>query len=128
MRDVPDNELERFRLENFFRRYRFRLHIYDDVVTQDYLSEEQIRKTTERWEMADNLGAHEGVRKQIAGTRYSFADTYGTIVDRRSAKPRIYPATEDGTLTGKPVFLSDGPGRLYPAPLSHGGVKRGYRR
>src|SRR5262249_12145136 len=26
----------------------FRLHIYDDVVTQDYLSEDQIRKTTER--------------------------------------------------------------------------------
>jgi hypothetical protein len=26
----------------------FQLHIYDDVVTQDYLSEESIRKTTER--------------------------------------------------------------------------------
>ena len=32
----------------------FQLHIYDDVVTQDYLSEESIRKTTERWELADN--------------------------------------------------------------------------
>jgi hypothetical protein len=41
----------------------FRLHIYDDVVTQDYLSEDQIRKTTERWELADNLGSHLGVRK-----------------------------------------------------------------
>jgi phage terminase large subunit-like protein len=84
----------------------FRLHIYDDVVTQDYLSQDQIRKTTERWEMADNLGSHEGVRKWMLGTRYHFADTYGVVIDRRSMKPRIYPATDDGTLTGKPVFLS----------------------
>jgi hypothetical protein len=46
----------------------FPLHVYDDVVTQDYLLEEQIRKTTERWEMADNLGSHEGVRNLSALT------------------------------------------------------------
>jgi hypothetical protein len=84
----------------------FRLHIYDDVVTQDYLSDDQIRKTTERWELADNLGSHEGVRKWMPGTRYHFADTYGVVIDRKSLKPRIYPATDDGSLTGKPVFLS----------------------
>ena len=84
----------------------FRLHIYDDVVTQDYLSDNQIRKTTERWELADNLGSHLGVRKWMPGTRYHFADTYGVVIDRKSLKPRIYPATEDGSLTGKPVFLS----------------------
>jgi hypothetical protein len=83
----------------------FRLHIYDDVVTQDYLSDDQIKKTTERWELADNLGSHLGVRKWMAGTRYHFADTYGVVIDRRSMKPRIHPATDDGTLTGKPVFL-----------------------
>src|SRR5262249_11793933 len=84
----------------------FRLHVYDDVVTQDYLSEEQIRKTTERWEMADNLGSHEGVRKWMPGTRYHFADTCGIVMDRGSLKPRIHPATHDGTLNGKPVFIS----------------------
>jgi len=84
----------------------FHLHIYDDVVTQDYLSDEQMRKTTERWELADNLGSHRGVRKWMAATRYHFADTCGVVIDRKSMKPRIYPATEDGTLTGKPVFLS----------------------
>lgn len=84
----------------------FDLHIYDDVVTQDYLSEDQIKKTTTRWEMADNLGSHLGVRKWMPGTRYHFADTNGIIIDRKSLKPRIYPATDDGTLTGKPVFLS----------------------
>jgi phage terminase large subunit-like protein len=83
----------------------FRLHIYDDVVTQDYLSDDQIRKTTERWELADNLGSHLGVRKWMAATRYHFADTCGVVINRKSMKPRIYPATDDGTLTGKPVFL-----------------------
>lgn len=84
----------------------FNLHIYDDVVTQDYLSEDQIKKTTARWEMADNLGGHEGVRKWMPGTRYHFADTNGVIMERKSLKPRIYPATDDGTLNGKPVFLA----------------------
>lgn len=84
----------------------FDLHIYDDVVTQDYLSEESIRKTTVRWEMADNLGSHLGVRKWMPGTRYHYADTYGVVIERKSLKPRIYPATDDGTLEGKPVFLT----------------------
>jgi hypothetical protein len=84
----------------------FHMHVYDDVVTQDNLSEDQLKKTTARFEMADNLGTRHGVRKWICGTRYSFADTYGTIIDRRSAIPRIYPATDDGTLNGRLVLLS----------------------
>jgi hypothetical protein len=71
----------------------FQLHIYDDVVTQDYLSEESIRKTTERWELADNLGSHLGVRKWMPGTRYHYADTCGVVIERKSLRPRIYPAT-----------------------------------
>jgi len=85
----------------------FDLHIYDDIVTEKYLSEEMIRKTTERWELADNLGSHKGVRKQMVGTRYHFADTYSVVLERGSMKPRIYPATDDGTLEGRPVFLSN---------------------
>lgn len=84
----------------------FDLHIYDDVVTQDYLSDELIRKTTERWELADNLGSHRGVRKWMPGTRYHFADTYSVVLRRGSLKPRVYPATTDGTLEGEPVFLT----------------------
>jgi hypothetical protein len=84
----------------------FDKHVYDDVVTQDYLSEEQIRKTTQRWEMADNLGTHLGVRKQVAGTFYHFNDTYTQIRDRNSLKPRIFPATDDGTMNGTPVLMS----------------------
>jgi hypothetical protein len=84
----------------------FDLHVYDDIVTQDYLSDEQIKKTTFRWEMADNLGSHDGVRKWMPGTRYHFADTYFEILERRSLKQRIYPATDDGTENGAPVFLT----------------------
>jgi len=85
----------------------FDLHVYDDMVTQDYITEEMIKKTTERWEMADNLGSHRGVRKWMPGTRYHFADTYGVVIDRGSMKPRIHPATDNGKLDGKPVFLSE---------------------
>lgn len=85
----------------------FDLHIYDDIVTQDYIAEDQIKKTMQRWEMADNLGTHQGVRKQIAGTFYHFNDCYVQIRDRGAMKVRLYPATHDGSLNGKPVFLSE---------------------
>jgi hypothetical protein len=37
----------------------------------------------------------------------SFADTYGILLERGTLKPRIYPATEDGTLKGTPVLLTE---------------------
>jgi hypothetical protein len=86
------------------------MHDYDDMVTRETVTNpEMIKKTTEAWELADNLGGHEGVRKRFAGTRYHFADTYGVMMEekRGDIKVRIYPATDDGTLNGKPVFLTD---------------------
>lgn len=84
----------------------FPKHYYDDIVTQDYLSEDQLKKTSARFEMADNLGTRLGVDKVIAGTCYHFADAYAQMRDRGSAKARIYPATVDGTLTGELVLLT----------------------
>jgi hypothetical protein len=83
------------------------LLVYDDVVTVESVgSPEQIKKTTDRWELSDNLGSTKGVRKWHCGTRYHFGDTYGIILERGVLKPRIHPATDDGTLKGKPVLLS----------------------
>ena len=36
----------------------------------------------------------------------SYADHYGAMIENGVAIPRIYPATDDGTLDGKPVLLS----------------------
>jgi hypothetical protein len=83
------------------------LLVYDDVVTVESVgTPEQIKKTTDRWELSDNLGSTTGVRKWHCGTRYHFGDTYGIILERRVLKPRIHPATDDGTLAGAPVLLS----------------------
>jgi len=85
----------------------FKLRIYDDVVTRESVtSPEMVRKTTECWELSDNLKSTESARRWHIGTRYSFADTYGEILERKILKPRIHPATDDGTPNGKPVFLS----------------------
>ncbi len=84
----------------------FSLLVYDDVVTRESVSTpEMIAKVTDAWALSLNLGAHGGNRRMI-GTRYHFNDTYKTILDRKAAIPRIYPATEDGTDTGCGVFLS----------------------
>ncbi|HLN08085.1 MAG TPA: hypothetical protein VK281_03860, partial [Xanthobacteraceae bacterium] len=83
------------------------LLVYDDVVTdKSVTSPEQILKTTAAWELSDNLGKHDGVRKWHVGTRYHFGDTYGVILERGVLKPRIHPATDDGTLKGRPVLLT----------------------
>lgn len=86
----------------------YRLRIYDDVVTLESVSTpDQIEKTNVCWEMSQNLGSTSGAdRRWHIGTRYNYADTYQVILDRNAVKPRIYAATDTGTIDGKPVFLS----------------------
>lgn len=80
--------------------------IYDDVVVPaSVASPEMMKKTLAALEMSYSLGAEGGIMRFI-GTRYHFNDVYKTVMDRNTAKPRIYPATHDGTMTGKPVLLS----------------------
>lgn len=84
----------------------FQLLVYDDVVTRESVSTpEQVSKTTQAWELSDNLGVAGG-RKWHVGTRYDYGDTYSEIIKRGAAKPRVYPATHDGTITGTPVLMT----------------------
>jgi predicted phage terminase large subunit-like protein len=66
---------------------------------------EMIQKTTESWELSDNLGMEGGVFR-VAGTRYHALDTYAEMMRRQVMHPRVYPATDDGTETGSPVLMS----------------------
>jgi hypothetical protein len=84
----------------------YQLMIFDDVVTERSVgTEDQIQKTNESWSLADNLGSR-NARKWAAGTRYHYADTYSLMAERGAVKVRKYPATDDGTLNGKPVLLT----------------------
>lgn len=88
----------------------FLLRVYDDVVTpKSVRTPEQVQKTTEMWSLSDNLGARGADGKSRAwhiGTRYSYADTYSAILERKALIPRLFPATHDGTPDGTPVFLT----------------------
>ena len=89
----------------------FGLIIYDDVVTEKAVSTpEMILKTTEMWELSTFLTQEreDGKRPRVwyIGTRYNFADTYGVMLSRKVAKPRIHPATDTGTKDGVPVYLT----------------------
>jgi len=79
--------------------------IYDDVVTRESVTTpEMIRKVTDAWALSLNLGTRTGRRRTI-GTRYHFNDTYREMIRRGSVRPRVHPATVDGTVDGEPVLL-----------------------
>lgn len=84
----------------------FNVLIYDDVVTRESVTTpEMIKKTTESWELSLNLGDR-NPRMRGIGTRYHFADTYHAIMARKALIPRLHAATDDATLAGKPVYLT----------------------
>lgn len=84
----------------------FQVLNYDDIVTRESVgTPEMMAKTTESLVLSYNLGAHGG-RRRFIGTRYHYNDTYKTVLERGTAKPRLYPATANGKVDGPPVFLS----------------------
>ncbi len=82
----------------------FALMVYDDVVTADSVgSPDMIEKVTRAWETSRNLTMEGGATRYI-GTRWHYADTYRTIMERKAAIPRIHPVTYEGTVDGTPVI------------------------
>lgn len=74
--------------------------VYDDIVTRESVTTpDMIAKTTGALELSYNLGSDGGARRFI-GTRYHFSDSYKTLMDRGTVKPRINLATKDGTMDG----------------------------
>lgn len=83
----------------------FKGRVYDDVVTQSSVTTpDQIKKTTEAWELSQSLGSDGGWARHI-GTRYHLNDTYRVMMERGSVIPRIYPATKSGKYPGESVLL-----------------------
>jgi len=80
---------------------------YDDVVTRESVSTaDQIEKVAECFALSLNLGERTGV-KRLVGTNYHFRDLYETQRALGVWKVRRYPATEDGTATGKSVMIPE---------------------
>lgn len=85
----------------------FKVMVYDDVVTRESVTTpEMIEKINGAWELSRNLTSVGG-RTRYIGTRYRYSDTYSLILERQAAIPRIYPATDDGTTSGKSVFFAE---------------------
>lgn len=92
----------------------FERRIYDDVETDDIKDNpDQLKKCFSKFEMSQNLGvSREDEVQRIIGTYYSHAGPLINIRDKKTldGKPvylsRIKPATDDGTASGKPVFLT----------------------
>lgn len=86
--------------------------VYDDVETDDLATNpDQLDLCFRKFEMSRNLGS-DGGTEQIIGTYYSHN---GVLVKMGNKKDihgqnmytlRIIPATEDGSITGAPVFFS----------------------
>lgn len=84
----------------------FRLMVYDDVLTQESVSNpDMIAKVTRSWETSRALRTEDG-RSRYVGTRWAQNDTYKVIIDRKSAKPRVHRVTFEGTADGEPVLMS----------------------
>lgn len=83
----------------------FKTLVFDDMIEQrNVTNPEQIQKATEAWELADNLGVGPGTIYRYVGTRYALGDTYQSMIDRKAVKVRLFPATHNGRIDGKPVF------------------------
>lgn len=84
----------------------YKLRIYDDVVVPESVATpEQMQKVLDALDMSHNLGQRGGTMRMI-GTRYKLGDAYQTYIERGVVTPRIYPATDDGTVDGNPVYFT----------------------
>ena len=79
--------------------------VYDDIVSvNNVTSNEVIQNTTNALLTSFNLVSRDG-KKRFIGTRYHTVDSYDYLIKNKIVKPRIYPATIDGTPDGEPCEI-----------------------
>lgn len=90
----------------------FDRRVYDDVETADLAKNpEQLQMCYSQFEMSDYLGT-DGGTKRVIGTYYHHAGVLVRLGDKvdNEGEPiyekRIIPGSEDGTPSGKPIFVS----------------------
>lgn len=86
--------------------------IYDDVETDDLAQNpEQMSRLFDAFEMSRNLGT-DGGTEQVIGTYYSHHGLLVKLGEKKNIHgedmylQRLIPATDNGTITGDPVFFS----------------------
>lgn len=86
--------------------------LYDDIVIEKSVATaEQIERTAFMFNQSRPLGTMSCVSR-IIGTRYAHNDLFATLLDLKKAngedvyKRRIWPATDNGLLDGKPWIFS----------------------
>jgi|SaaInl7_200m_RNA_FD_contig_101_119878_length_8815_multi_9_in_0_out_0_2 phage terminase large subunit-like protein len=86
----------------------FKVLVYDDVVTEKSVTNhDQLSKAYDAVRLSFSLGSQKtNYRRRMIGTRYHLNDAWGALLKAKTAKERIYPATEDGTPDGRAVFMS----------------------
>lgn len=89
--------------------------VYDDIITQDICENyDMMEKVKLKFDMSQSLGKDGGVHR-VVGTYYAYDDPLTYIQNKTQIKDknkplytlRFKPATEDGSLNGKSVFLSE---------------------
>lgn len=89
---------------------RFNCMIFDDCVKEENVNTpEQIEITKTMWASAQNLGMGGDLitLRRHYGTYYHYNDLYCHLEEIGAVKVRKYTATEDGTTTGKLIYLSE---------------------
>lgn len=90
----------------------FTHRVYDDIETQDIVGNpDTVNRLKDAYDISQNLGTYNGTHR-VVGTPYHYNGVLQYIKEMKDINKknvytvRLKPATDDGTINGRPVFLS----------------------